>query len=231
MEVEVVAAVRHGYVSVLAAHETMRIEEIFAHFTDDVYRAQLDQARAGAIGPYDPMPVRATAFRARAQLALARNRYVSTWKQLASILGRPNMPLTLLQGGIDRPMPILHYDSLLRRATSEHSDLRSAQFMVERAQKSIRLAEANRMPNVTVNAAVQRDAVFDPHRTTMNLQVGIPVPLFDRNLGNIVKARGELDRACAEADRVRNQLTAQLAEAFERYDNQRRIVFYQRDFA
>ena len=229
MEAEVLAATRHGYVSVLAAHEAMRVQEAFAHFTDDVYRSQLDQARVGAIGPYDPIPVRATAFRGRALLAQARNRYVSAWKQLAAVVGEPNLPLTLLQGVIDQPMPILQYDALHRRATSEHSDLRAAQIMVERAQKSIRLAEANRVPNVVVNAALQRDAVFDPHRTTMNLQVGVPVPLFDRNQGNIHKARGELDRACAEADRVRNQLAAQLAEAFERYDNQRRLVFYQRD--
>jgi cobalt-zinc-cadmium efflux system outer membrane protein len=63
-------------------------------------------------------------------------------------------------------------------------------------------------------------------RTTYNLQVGVPVPIFDRNQGGILKARGALVRAAREVDHARIDLTAKLADAFERYENNRLLLDY-----
>src|SRR5262249_14079611 len=67
------------------------------------------------------------------------------------------------------------------------------------------------------------------HNTTYNVAVGVPVPIFNRNQGNILRARANVDRAAADVAAVENDLAAQLARAFERYDNQRRLVVWYRD--
>jgi hypothetical protein len=54
-------------------------------------------------------------------------------------------------------------------------------------------------------------------------------PLAALNRAAAAHARADFARATEEPIRVRAHLTAQLAEAYERYDNHRRILAYQRD--
>ena len=45
----------------------------------------------------------------------------------------------------------------------------------------------------------------------MNLQVGLPIPVFNKNQGNIAAARAEYCRAVMEAKRIENAIRARLA--------------------
>jgi cobalt-zinc-cadmium efflux system outer membrane protein len=54
-----------------------------------------------------------------------------------------------------------------------------------------------------------------------NVQVGIPVPIFDKNQGNIRAAEAEWIAACQDAKRVELDLQDQLAVAYRRYANAR----------
>jgi cobalt-zinc-cadmium efflux system outer membrane protein len=70
----------------------------------------------------------------------------------------------------------------------------------------------------------QKDFTTPPFGGVHSVVVGMPLPLFDRNQGNIRQAQGKLLRAEEEAHRVRSELTTQTAEAFERYQNQRALL-------
>jgi cobalt-zinc-cadmium efflux system outer membrane protein len=50
-------------------------------------------------------------------------------------------------------------------------------------------------------------------------QVQLPIPLYDRNQGNITAAVANLRRAMDEADRVQLQLQQRLAEVWRRYES------------
>src|SRR5206468_9420380 len=63
----------------------------------------------------------------------------------------------------------------------------------------------------------------------VGVQVGVALPLWDRNQGNILAARAQLARAEQEVPRVRNDLSQQLAAAYERYVNNRALVAYYRE--
>jgi cobalt-zinc-cadmium efflux system outer membrane protein len=81
-----------------------------------------------------------------------------------------------------------------------------------------------------VYATFQRDFTTPGQgRTSYNSQVGIPLPIFDRNKGNILAARGTLLRAANELSRVENDLRGRLADAYERFETNRILVQYQRD--
>jgi len=70
---------------------------------------------------------------------------------------------------------------------------------------------------------------FTENNYVHSLDIQFPVPLFDRNKGGIIQAQGNLVRAIEEAHRVRADLTARLAEAFERYITNRQILEEYRD--
>jgi outer membrane protein TolC len=56
------------------------------------------------------------------------------------------------------------------------------------------------------------------------LQVGVPLPIFDNNRGNIISAEAALVRACSEYERARNDLFTNLADTFARYETNRQTA-------
>ena len=72
------------------------------------------------------------------------------------------------------------------------------------------------VPDINVDASIQHDNTVAPFGTAYNLHAGIPIPLFDRNRGNIMSADAALMRASEEYNRTRNELATSLADAFAR---------------
>src|SRR5262249_43492052 len=151
---------------------------------------------------------------ARFTLAQARHRYVGAWKQLAAAMGVPGLPPAPLAGRIDMPIPVYRYEDVAPRVLAGHTDVLTARTSLERARYELRLALATPIPDVGVRVLVQKDYTSDPHNVITGVQVGGPIPVFDRNRGNILRAEAQLERATEEEHRVRDELARQLAEAF-----------------
>jgi cobalt-zinc-cadmium efflux system outer membrane protein len=223
-ESDLQSRVRAGYFAVLSARENYLLNKAVAQLTDELYNVLLGQLQAGEVAHYEPMQIRVLAMQARGQLVQAHNRYSSAWKQLAATLGTPTLPLTELAGRIDMPVPRFEQDKVLAFVLDRHTEVIAAQFGVEKARQLLRLAEVQPIPDVTVHVAVQKDYTTAPFGTVANVSVGVPVPFWDRNQGGIQTARSLLQRAMQDQARVRNDLSARVAEAFERYDNNRALL-------
>ncbi|MSR60144.1 MAG: TolC family protein [Planctomycetaceae bacterium] len=227
---DLLRVVRANYFSVLVAEENLRYSEALVRFTNEVYRVQVEQLKGEITAAYEPMQLRALAVQARGEFAKAGNRYKSAWKQLAAALGDPNLPVASLAGEGARAGAPIDYEAALDYMLSNHTDVLSARNLRFQGQLNVRLAEVTPIPDVKLYSAIQHDFTTPPvGRTTYNLQVGIPLPIFNQNRGGIRKARGELVRAEQELGRVRVDLSAQLADAFERYENNRILLQYYRD--
>src|SRR5262249_9981261 len=171
---------------------------------------------------------RVLVFQARAAVVQAQNRYIAAWQQLAAALGLPGLPPTELAGRVDMPIPRYHYDAVAAHVLSRHTDVRTAQHTAQKARYDLRLAQVTPVPDVNLHVAVQKDYTGDPRQGQVGIQMGVPVPVWDNNRGNIMQAQGNLLRANEEAHRVRSDLTSRLAVAFEQYENNRVLLDYYR---
>jgi cobalt-zinc-cadmium efflux system outer membrane protein len=223
-EAEVRTQVRSGYFAVLVAKKNLEVTRALGKLTDEIYRVLVLQLQAGEVATYEPMQVRVLALQARGLVIQAHNRYVAAWKQLASSLGLPGMPLTQVAGRIDMPIPRYTYEEVLAQVLQRHTEVLSAQTSVDKAQVDLRLAQVQNMPDVDLRYMVQKDYTTPPFGTVHSVVVGMQVPIFDRNQGHIRQAQALLLRATEQAPRVRAELTARLAEAFERYENNRALL-------
>lgn len=222
--------VRQQYFALLIARESLRINEAVWRFTHEVYRIQADQVAEGQAAPYEPSQLRALAVQSRGALVAARNRYVAAWKQLTATLNLPDMLLADLADNPSLAVPQLDFDAAVSHVLSMNTEARAARNGPIRARLSVRLAEITPIPDVNVYATVQRDFTTPGlARTTYNTQIGVPLPIFDRNKGNILTAQASLMRATQEVTRVQNDLRGRLADAFERYETNRMIVSLSRD--
>jgi cobalt-zinc-cadmium efflux system outer membrane protein len=222
--------VRAGYFAVLVARESMRVNSVLYQFIDGLYRIHVEKVKAGVdAAPYEPMQLRVLVMQTRGNLVQARNRYTAAWKQLASTLGLPGLPPTELDGRIDTPVPSFRHDEVLARVLSSHTDVLTAENAMRKARYNLRLAQVTPIPDVTVHAVLQKDFTGPPFEISPSIAVSVPIPVWDHNQGGIMQSQGQLMRAVEESHRVRNDLTSRLADAFERYEDNRILLQYYRD--
>jgi cobalt-zinc-cadmium efflux system outer membrane protein len=131
------------------------------------------------------------------------------------VVGDPALQPTALAGSLQDGMAPLTWEDALNRLLAESPQLAGAQAGVARAQAALSRECAGRVPNLDLQAGVQYDnATRDTFAT---VQVGVPIPIYNRNQGNISKAQAELAAAQHEVRRVRLALEQRLAAVFEQY--------------
>jgi cobalt-zinc-cadmium efflux system outer membrane protein len=230
-QTDLITNIRRGYFQVLVAQENIRISKVLAQFAQRVYETQLQIVRGGGFGAvYEPMYLRALAYQTRGSLVQARNAYVSAWKQLAAAMGVPRMPPTQLAGRVDMPVPVYEFDKVLARVLAQHTDVLTAQTLLQQARLNLQLAKLQPYPDVDLRVLVQRDYTGPPFAVAPSVAVSMPMPIWNRNQGGIYQAQSSLVQMAEEPHRVRSALTSTLTLAFERYRNARVLLDYQQNF-
>ncbi|HVX15773.1 MAG TPA: TolC family protein [Pirellulales bacterium] len=221
MRFEVLSQVKAAYFALLVAEENLIVSDAFVRLVEEVYRIKRSRAKGDA-APYEPAQLRGLANLARTRLIKARNNYVAAWKTLAARLGLPEMPPTAVHGRADMPVPVVTYEAALRRMLSVHPDIIVGRNMQVKARNALKLEEVRPIPDVFVYGTFQKDFTTPGARSTSyNTQVGVPLPLWNRNRGNILSAQGDLGQAVQQRRRAQVELTEKLAGTFALYETNR----------
>ncbi len=215
---DLATAVRTAYFNHLVARETVRVTAGLAEFTDEVYRIQRElAAKSPVAAAYEPAPLRAQAYQVRLALNAALVNYNFTWKQLVAAIGLRQLPLSEVSGRIDRAIPIYDYDRVLAHVLRNHTDLLTARNSIEKARYNLKFAQVTPYPDVDFRVAFLKEFALAPQQFTATLQMGMTLPIWDQNQGNIMAAEAALYRADRDPQRVEVTLTNNLANAFGNY--------------
>lgn len=226
-EADLARQVRTDYYSTLVAAENVRISRLLSEFIEEVYRRQVAMVKGGQAVPFEASALRAVVGQARVALIQARNRYTSAWKQLAAALNNPDMAPAPLAGKVDEVVPKYRYEALQERLLAAHTDLASVKNQVVQAESSLVLERRRPIPDIQNNWYVQND--IQVKSSQFGVQIGMYVPVFNRNQGAILSAAATLQRLSREGERVRNDLLRQLASAFEKYEAAREQIALYRE--
>jgi outer membrane protein, heavy metal efflux system len=224
VEVELARRVRGQYYAALVAAENVRVSRLIVAFTDEVYRRQVELVKGGTAAAYEASALLAVTGYADLVLAQSRQRYNSAWKQLAATINAPNMGPAPLLGKVDETLPRYHYEALREQMLAIHTDLVVARNLVAQAERVVNREQLKPLPDLQNQFYFQQDTqarAQGQQNFQMGAQIGVTVPLFDRNQGAIMWAQAMFARANAEVPRVQNILLVQLADAFERYETAR----------
>ena len=208
-------AVRQGYFETLAAQRRVEVlEELLRLATraEDNARQLLE---AKLIPELDRLQFQVELDRLRADLDAAGRERDAARRRVAATVGLPDLPPSPLAGSLEAPLPEYDFERARAFVLEEHPDVRSARVGVTRAQLALRREEAERVPNVTVSAGYQRNQ--NDRENEANIQVAVPLRVWNHNQGNVQAARAELGRAAEDVARVQNELVGRLATAFGQY--------------
>jgi cobalt-zinc-cadmium efflux system outer membrane protein len=221
---DVAYQVRGNYFAILVAQENVRMSRAFARFTDEIYTVQVSLLKGNEAAAYEPMQLRPLALQARFNVIQAINQYHASWRQLVVSLGLPDMPPAEVAGRVDLPVPEFDYEKSKDRIVSRHTDVLTAQNNIHKADYLLRLAKVQPIPDVDVRLLVQKDYSSNPSFLAHSLQVGVPLPVWDRNKGNILQAESNLIQAKHNLPVTQNALINNLADAYNRYVTNKKQV-------
>ena len=119
-------------------------------------------------------------------------------------------------------MTDLDWDEELERILTGSPEVATTVAGRERARAALDRARAEVAPDLDVKASAQHD--FSSDDTVVGIQIGLPIPLWNRNQGGIRKARAEATVAHQRVSRLALDLQSRLASVFQRYESARNQV-------
>lgn len=216
----VINDVRVGYYEALLAQKTIDVNEQLLGVEEQLLKAAQQLRSAQEVSEVDVLQARVEMENAQLNLAQARDRHQATWRRLAAVLGRPEMGPAPLAGDVTGNLPVITWEEALSRLLAQSPELAQARATVNRAECDLALQCAERIPNFEAGAAVKKDT--GTGFTVVDVGIGVPLPVFNRNQGNIVRAQAALASARTEIRRLELELRERLATAFEQYVGARR---------
>jgi cobalt-zinc-cadmium efflux system outer membrane protein len=211
--------IRGDYYTLLVAKETVRVNRALAHFTDEIFRLQADLLGGGFAASHEPAALRSQAFIVRLAHRQAIANYIYAWKQLVADMGLKSLPLSQVEGEVDRLIPYYDYDTVLAHVLRNHTDVLTAVNTLRGTDYSLKLARVTPYPDVEVRGDIWKEHMIQPLQNYFTVVVSIPFPIWDQNKGNILAAAAAKVRAAEGPHAVEVTLTTNLATAYATYMN------------
>ena len=221
-ELRVLSDVRVRFYEALTAEKRVELTMDLARIGDEVV-ATTEKLLAGRLGTdNDLLQAEIRADESRILLDNARNEQTEAWRRLAAVVGMPRLPMAALSGRLAEDLPKLEWDTCRGIVLSNNPDLNAAQARLDRAAIVIRRAKKEPVPNFDLSVSLRRNNLTGSDNA--NVQLGIPIPVFDRNQGSISAAEAEWIAASRDYERIELDLQDRLAVAWRRFANARQQV-------
>lgn len=220
--------VRTLFYEVLAAQRLVMVRQSLAQLAADVTQTSRQLGNVGQADRPDILQAEVEQQQANISLRLAQQNLQSAWRVLAAVIGKPDLAPARLEGDLDA-VPDLNFDEWVATTMRESPEVKLAQQTVERAEASLAQARKAPIPDLQLTGIlVQSYEPLDTTRKPTGLQggaqVGVQLPIFNRNQGNIAAAKGQIESAKQELARVKLRVQRDLASMFRDYDSARLMV-------
>ena len=213
----VLTDVRIGYYDVLIAQRRLELARELIAVSNQAVDASNELQRAKEIPRVGLLQTEVEAQNARILLRQAQNENLAAWRRLTTVIGQIDLAPQRLAGDLDRVPTAMDWNEQLERLINESPEIATAVAELERARRALGRAYAQMSPDLNVQVSVQRDNVTDD--TVTGVQVGLPIPIWNKNQGGIHQAKHEIVAAERNVQRVELKLQRQLATAFQQYSD------------
>jgi cobalt-zinc-cadmium efflux system outer membrane protein len=188
---------RNAFVGVLQAKAVLRLAQDNLDYYDRVLKISRDRYQAGDIAriDLDRLELQRLQYESDLQTALVNLRTTKI-NLLALLDDRRPVDSFDVEGPYDFSEDILSLDDYRREALDARPDLRAAVLSVKQAETNHKLAEANGSTDPTLSAWYTHNASDNNPLAINTLGVGVSVPLriFDRNQGEKLRTKIDINR-------------------------------------
>jgi cobalt-zinc-cadmium efflux system outer membrane protein len=214
-QLRVANAVRLCYFQVLADEQILKLRHDMLENAEESLKTYREMLNAGQTGKAEALMAEVDVGRARIAARAAENAYHADWQALIAVAGAPELHPAPLEGPLEPTAPPLDFDASLCKLLAESPQLEAARAHVVHDQIMVQRERVQPIPDVQVQANTGHN--YETNNTVAGVQIGVQLPIFDRNQGTIQQARADVMRSQAEVARLELALRQRLAEVFAQY--------------
>lgn len=229
------AQMRSLYGEALAAAARLNLLERTKALNQQMVRVMEVRLRAGDASRLDSSLLLAETNRFEAQRVTAEGQITELLLQIKTLAGlAPEEPL-LLSGRFEPPTISLTAESAMQVAMQDRPDLQAARLREEMAEAGIELVKAQIIPNpslfvrysqatdVIEGLLAPSERIID-HDKKISFGVTIPLPLSNRNQGEVAEAGAQAAQARIQREGLELAVRRDVLIAFRRYETARRSL-------
>ena len=218
---DLIAQVANIFTEILAGQARLQLAQNNLVLAQKVVDAASKRVQAGKAPPIEETRAGVTLATAKIELEQAQRDLNAFRKQLTLLWGNPAPKFEHAAGDLESLVQIPNFDTLTERVRVNPTALSSQANLAQR-KANLKLQQARRLPDITVSAGIRRYAQklddFESgilYDTTALVGISVPLPLFDRNQGNLLEAHQRVDQAEDQWEATDLMLKSLLAQTYE----------------
>lgn len=205
------ADVQTRFYEALGAQRLVEVAEQTERNAEQSLEATRKLHEAGESPRADVLLAQAVFERAGVNKREAEARARGEWRRLAAMMGSPDLPPQPLLGDLATGRRPDDFEIIWLRLRAASPELRRAAAGVARARARIGREQAQNVPDVDAQFALQQDTATN--YTIGYAQIGVAVPVHQRNQGAIAAAQAVYCREVKEYERLELDLRDRLAQS------------------
>jgi cobalt-zinc-cadmium efflux system outer membrane protein len=220
--------VRSAFYQALGAQRNAELRRELVRVSREAVEVSGQLFNIGQSDQPDLLAVEVEAEKAGLDLETAEIDLEKSWAALAAVIGDPELPQATLEGELELGEVPLNPEEALRKLLGRSPEVKLARGLVEESKAQLALARAQRFPDILVKGGLGYNQEVKEMQAI--LQIGVSLPLFDRNQGAIAAASAELETNELEVKRLELALRSRFDSAFGDYKKAfQRVGRYQRE--
>ena len=208
---------RLSYYRALVAQQRVELTTSLVEATGEAVKASEELIAAQEIPRAALLQTEMEQQNAEIALRTAENQLDAAWQQMSAVAGEIELPRQPLTGDPAILPSDLSWDATLARLTTTSPEIAAAIAELSRSRRALNRACVEAVSDINAQLSVQYDDSTTD--TIAGVQIGMPLPLWNRNQGGIRQAQAEVSVASQNIDRVALDLKRRLAVAYQQYSN------------
>lgn len=209
--------IRTGFFEALAAQQQLEIATSLVEVAKRGVKVAEDRLGAGEGSQIDVLQSQTLLSEISLTAEQIELAYRGAWQNLAAVAGLDQNTPVQLAGELNPAETSPNWDSILSELLANSPELSVANSVVAEKAALVRREQAQVIPNVTGQFGAGYDRGTDSGM--INLQVAAPIPVWNKNTGNISAACAEYRRAQEDVRRLEQSIRSRLAGVSREYDS------------
>jgi len=210
---EVLTQTAQAFIDVLTAQRQVELVRQTVKLSEDFLPESKKRVEAGKASPAETTRGEIAISSARIELEQAERELAASRELLVSLWGERTPRFSGVVGDLDHTEPAAPSEGILIRRLEANPAIARHGAEVQQRQAQIEAARAQAAPDLTFSAGYRRFSSTDDNAAVVGFS--IPLPLFNRNQGNIREAQAHLDKTQQLQAWTATRLDADLSRAYQ----------------
>jgi cobalt-zinc-cadmium efflux system outer membrane protein len=226
---ELVLDIQNACIDVVQAQQNVALARESLDAFDALVRINTDRVRSGDLSEVELSRSRLAALQFQNDVRQQQSKLIVARSKLKTLLGRAaGSPDIEIAGELRRDTPAIDVDALRQRALAERPDVAALRRDQARSSADLRLQIAQGRIDYTISGEVHHQRQATPANADAGYLYGaylsVPLPIFNRNQGEVQRARVEEQQAQARVRALEADVAQEVAAACESFAASRDVV-------